>query len=179
MARASRGGKQDPRARSPHRVRDAKRRVGARRPRARHRTLRGTRHGDQGPRRIFSVYPARRSWPSSPRPRRARDEAGHFFAMKIAEEHIVALEALGYTEQESRFLYIVATHSGYFVPRQFAEFNGASPEKGSQRFTEKLRKRGHASWREYQNLGGVYHLSSRTVYRLTDRDRLSHRQPHS
>ncbi|MBA0086619.1 MAG: hypothetical protein HRJ53_16685 [Acidobacteria bacterium Pan2503] len=99
--------------------------------------------------------------------------------MKIAEEHIVALEALGYTELESRFLYIVATHSGYFVPRQFAEFNGASPEKGSQRFTEKLKKRGHGTWREYQNLGGVYHLSSRTVYRLTDRDRLSHRQPHS
>ena len=99
--------------------------------------------------------------------------------MKIAEEHIVALEALGYTEEESRFLYIVATHSGYFVPRQFAEFNGASQENGSQRFTEKLKKRGHATWREYQNLGGVYHLSSRTVYRLTDRDRLSHRQPHS
>ena len=56
--------------------------------------------------------------------------------MKIAQEHIVALEALGYTEQESRFLYIVATHSGYFVPRQFVEFNGASPGKGSQPVTE-------------------------------------------
>lgn len=99
--------------------------------------------------------------------------------MKIAEEHLVALEALGYTEEESRFLYIVAAHSGYFVPRQFVAFNGPSPEKGSQLFTEKLKKRGHATWREYQNLGGVYHLSSRTIYRLTDRENLSHRFPHS
>ena len=99
--------------------------------------------------------------------------------MKIAEEHIVALEGLGYTEEESRFLYIVATHSGYFVPRQFVAFHSASPEKGSQPFTEKLKKRGHATWREYQNLGGVYHLSSRTIYRLTDRENLSHRFAHS
>jgi hypothetical protein len=99
--------------------------------------------------------------------------------MRIAEEHIVALKALDYTEEECRFLYIVATHSGYFVPRQFVEFNGASHEKGSQPFTEKLKKRGHATWREYQQLGGVYHLSSRTIYRLTDRDSLRYHQPHS
>jgi len=99
--------------------------------------------------------------------------------MKIVEEHIFALEALGYTAEESRFLYIVATYSGYFVPRQFAEFSGASPEKGSPPFTEKLKKRGHATWREHQNVGGVYHLSSRTIYRLIDRDNLSHRFAHS
>lgn len=99
--------------------------------------------------------------------------------MKIAEEHIVALEALGFTEEEARFLYIVATHSGYFVPRQFVAFNGAGPETGSQPLTEKLKKRGHATWREYQNVGGVYHLSSRTIYRLTDRDDVSHRLYHS
>src|SRR5215471_5548870 len=99
--------------------------------------------------------------------------------MKIAKERIVALEALGYTEEESRFLYIVATHSGYFVPRQFVEFNGAGARKGSPSLTDKLKKRGHATWREYQNVGGVYHLSSRTVYRLTDRENLSHRYRHS
>src|SRR6266576_721765 len=179
MARASRRGKQDPCARSPHRVRDPRRRVGARGPRAGHRALPGTRRRGQNPRRIFFVHPAWRSRPSPPRPRRARDAAGHSLSMKIAEEHIVVLEGLGYTEEESRFLYIVATHSGYFVPRQFVAFHSASPEKGSQPFTEKLKKRGHATWREYQNLGGVYHLSSRTIYRLTDRENLSHRFAHS
>ena len=39
--------------------------------------------------------------------------------MKIAEQDIAAIRAFGYTEDEARFLYIVATHSGYFVPRQF------------------------------------------------------------
>src|SRR5437667_1202159 len=145
MARASRRGKQDPCARSPHRVRDPRRRVGARGPRAGHRALPGTRRRGQNPRRIFFVHPAWRSRPSPPRPRRARDAAGHSLSMKIAEEHIVALEGLGYTEEESRFLYIVATHSGYFVPRQFVAFHSASPEKGSQPFTEKLKKRGHAT----------------------------------
>ncbi|PYU01278.1 MAG: hypothetical protein DMG38_04475 [Acidobacteria bacterium] len=99
--------------------------------------------------------------------------------MKIVEEHIFALETLGYTEEESRFLYIVATHSGYFVPRQFAAFDAPSQEKGSPPFTERLKKRGHATWREYQNVGGVYHLSSRTIYRLIDRENLRSHFPHS
>lgn len=34
----------------------------------------------------------------------------------------------GYTEAEARFLYIVATHSGYFTLRQYLGFTGASRE---------------------------------------------------
>ena len=45
--------------------------------------------------------------------------------MKIAEQNIAAIQAFGYTESEARFLYIVATHSGYFIPRQFLAFTGA------------------------------------------------------
>jgi hypothetical protein len=45
--------------------------------------------------------------------------------MNIAPAHLAALEALGYTEAEARFLYIVATHSGYFVARQFLAFTDA------------------------------------------------------
>ncbi len=50
--------------------------------------------------------------------------------MKIADEHISAIQSLGYASDEARFLYIVATHSGYFVPRQFIAFTGASWGKG-------------------------------------------------
>jgi hypothetical protein len=32
--------------------------------------------------------------------------------MNIKPSHLEALEALGYTEAEARFLYLVATHSG-------------------------------------------------------------------
>ena len=35
--------------------------------------------------------------------------------MKIEERDIAAIKALGYTGDEAHFLYIVATHSGYFV----------------------------------------------------------------
>jgi hypothetical protein len=35
---------------------------------------------------------------------------------------VEALQALGYTEAEARFLYIVATHSGYFTARQCQYF---------------------------------------------------------
>src|SRR5258708_25879046 len=99
--------------------------------------------------------------------------------MKIADEHIRAIQSLGYTSDEARFLYIVATHSGYFVPRQFIAFTGASWGKRSQHFTDKLESRGHATWREYQDVGGVYHLFSKTLYRQIDRENLRNRRRHS
>jgi hypothetical protein len=36
--------------------------------------------------------------------------------------YLEALEAPGYTESEARFLYVVTTHSRYFVARQFLAF---------------------------------------------------------
>jgi hypothetical protein len=41
--------------------------------------------------------------------------------MKVAEEYLLALRVLGYTDCEARFLYLAATHSGYFVPRDSRE----------------------------------------------------------
>jgi hypothetical protein len=99
--------------------------------------------------------------------------------MKIATHHISALEALGYTTAEARFLYLVATYSGYFLPRQFIAFTQATCGKRSQHFTDKLESRGHATWREYQNVGGVYHLFSKTLYRQIDRENLRNRRRHS
>jgi hypothetical protein len=99
--------------------------------------------------------------------------------MNIPDEHVVAIESLGYTADEARFLCVVATHSGYFVPRQFVDFTGAGRGRRSHHFTEKIEKRGHATWREYLDLGGVYHLFSKTIYRLIDRESLRNRQRHS
>ena len=36
--------------------------------------------------------------------------------MKIPNVYIERIRGLGYTEDEARFLYIVANHSSYFVP---------------------------------------------------------------
>ena len=99
--------------------------------------------------------------------------------MNIADEHVSAIRTLGYTADEARFLYVVATHSGYFVPRQFAAFTGAGWGKRRNNLTNKVERYGHATWREYINLGGVYHLFSRTLYRLIGRETLRNRRRHS
>jgi len=99
--------------------------------------------------------------------------------MKISDEHIAAVQALGYTADEARFLYIAATHSGYFVPRQFNAFAGAKWGKRSDRFIAKLESRGHATWRAYTRVGGVYHLFSKILYRVIDKENLRNRRRHS
>ena len=48
--------------------------------------------------------------------------------MSIPREHLSTLRALGYTETEARFLYLVATHSGYFTQRHYLAF--AQQSKG-------------------------------------------------
>jgi len=99
--------------------------------------------------------------------------------MNIPCVHTEGIRGLGYTEDEARFLYIVANHPGYFAPRQFLAFTGTSWGKRSQLFTDKLDRRGHVTWREYQDMGGVYHLFSKTLYRQIDRENLRNRRRHS
>jgi hypothetical protein len=99
--------------------------------------------------------------------------------MNISDAHIKAIQTLGYTADEARFLYVVATHSGYFVPRQFVAFTETSWGKRYQSFTGKVERCGHATWREYLDLGGVYHLFSKTLYRLIERENLRNRRRHS
>lgn len=84
----------------------------------------------------------------------------------------------GYTPEEARFLYIVATHSGYFTRRQFLAFSGTKPGYHSQKFLEKLLTARHATYHTYANGGHVYHVFSRTIYKAIDRDDLSMRRKH-
>jgi len=99
--------------------------------------------------------------------------------MNIREQDLAAIQNLGYTPEEARFLYIVATHSGYFQPRQYVASNGLAWGKRVQRLTDKLESRGHVTWREYQDMGGVYHLFSKTLYRQIEKTDLRNRRRHS
>ena len=99
--------------------------------------------------------------------------------MNIDPENIAAVASLGYTPDEARFLYIVAMHSGYFVPRQFLVSSGAKWGKRSNHFAAKLESRGHATWREYDRTGGVYHLVSKMIYRRIGNENLRNRRRHS
>jgi len=69
-------------------------------------------------------------------------------------------EALGYTEAEARFLYIVATHSGYFVARQFLAFNRSPLGKRTTLLLEQTSNKRHARTECFPKSGTVYHLFS-------------------
>jgi hypothetical protein len=98
--------------------------------------------------------------------------------MNIAPVHLDALQALGYTEAEARFLYIVATHSGYFVARQFLAFTGAHWGQRTTTFWNKLHTKKHARTECFPKSGTVYHLFSRRLYRQIDRENIRNRREH-
>src|SRR5712692_9677768 len=98
--------------------------------------------------------------------------------MNIAPTHLDALKALGYTEAEARFLYIVATHSGYFVARQFLAFTDAHWGKRTTIFWNKLQTKRHARTECFPKSGTIYHLFSRRLYRQIDRENIRNRREH-
>src|SRR6266704_5798864 len=98
--------------------------------------------------------------------------------MNIAAVHLDALQALGYTEAEARFLYLVATHSGYFVARQFLAFADAHWGKRTTLFWNKLQTKRHARTECFPKSGTVYHLFSRRLYRQIDRENIRNRREH-
>jgi hypothetical protein len=98
--------------------------------------------------------------------------------MNIAPVHLSALKAFGYTEAEARFLYIVATHSGYFVARQFLAFTNAHWGARTASFWNKLHTKKHARTECFPKSGTVYHLFSRRLYRQIGRENLRNRREH-
>ena len=98
--------------------------------------------------------------------------------MNIAPVHLDALQALGYSEAESRFLYIVATHSGYFVARQFLHFTSAHWGKRTTTFWNKLHTNRHARTECFPKSGTVYHLFSRRLYRQLGRENIHNGREH-
>jgi len=98
--------------------------------------------------------------------------------MNIAPAQLAALEALGYTETEARFLYIVTTHSGYFAARQFLAFTAAHPGKRPTLFWNKLQTKRHVRTECLPKSGTVYHLFSRRLYRQIDRENIRNRREH-
>jgi hypothetical protein len=99
--------------------------------------------------------------------------------MHLSETSIENLRGLGYSEDEARFLYLVATHSGYFSAREYLAFTGAKSGEKSMAFTQKVLGKGHATARLLLRNGRVYHLFSRLVYRAIGRENLRNRREHS
>jgi hypothetical protein len=96
--------------------------------------------------------------------------------MSIPSERLSALGDLGYSQQESRFLYLVATHSGYFTLRQFLEFTGTAKGWSVHQFTSKSIRLGHIRTATYGYRTSVFNLYSRKIYGALDRDNLRNRR---
>jgi hypothetical protein len=96
--------------------------------------------------------------------------------MNIAQEHLAAIQGHGYTRTEAEFLYLVATHSGYFTQRQFLRF--ARVEKGgaASRFTDKLLRLRHGRTSRYGYHTLIYNLHSRSIYGTINKDNLRNRR---
>jgi hypothetical protein len=88
------------------------------------------------------------------------------------------LHLLGYTRRESEFLFLVATHSGYFTNRQFKSFAQTESGSVSHAFIRKLLDRKHASYHAYRSGGRVYHLFARKLYQAIERENLRTRKKH-
>src|SRR3989449_9377794 len=99
-------------------------------------------------------------------------------SMNIKPSHLEALQALGYTESEARFLYIVATHSGYFVARQFLAFTCGHWGKRTTAFWDKLHTKKHARTEYFPKSGKVHNVFSRRLYRQIGRENLRNRREH-
>jgi hypothetical protein len=96
--------------------------------------------------------------------------------MNAKPEHIAAIRRLGYNETEATFLYLVATHSGYFTRSQFLRYSQQSKGCLVHRFTTKTLTRGHATAKEYRYQTLIFHLFSRQIYGAIDKDNLRNRR---
>jgi hypothetical protein len=98
--------------------------------------------------------------------------------MSITRFQLEGLHLLGYTRRESEFLFLVATHSGYFTNRQFKSFAQTESGSVSHAFIRKLLERKHATYHAYRSGGRVYHLFARKVYQAIGRENLRTRKKH-
>jgi hypothetical protein len=87
--------------------------------------------------------------------------------MRGLEDRARGLERFGFTPRQARFVATVALHSGYCLRRQYAAFANVAYGKNVRDFLDVLVKRGLAErFSVRADRGHVYHLQSRSIYRV-------------
>jgi len=85
------------------------------------------------------------------------------------DERVLALEYLGLTPRQTRFLVTVALHGGYCVRRQYLAFAGVAYGKTVRDFLDGLvRQRLAERFLFHGNRGHIYHVHARSIYRAID-----------
>jgi hypothetical protein len=99
--------------------------------------------------------------------------------MNIRPEYLTAIQNLGYTETEAEFLYLVATHSGYFTLRHFQALTRYSKGCLVHRLTTRAIERRHVRSTEFGHKTYVYNVYSRRIYGPIGKDTLRNRKRQS
>ena len=87
------------------------------------------------------------------------------------DDRVAALAFLGLTPRQTRFLALVALHSGYCLRRQYLTFAGLRYGKNVRAFLDGLVDRGLATRFAYRgDRGHLYHLCARSIYRAIDQE---------
>ena len=94
------------------------------------------------------------------------------------DERVRALDPLGFTPRQTRFLVTVALHGGYCLRRHYTTFAGVRYGKNVRTFLDGLVARGFARRARYQaHRGYVYHLCAKGIYRaIAQRDHANRRE---
>ena len=96
--------------------------------------------------------------------------------MSTPIEYVRAIERYGYTPTEARFLYLVATHSGYFTQQQFFGFAGVNRGGMGTRLTVKAHNHGHIRTARLARHTLIYNLFARPFYESIEKDNLRNRR---
>jgi len=89
------------------------------------------------------------------------------------------LQDFGYNEQEAHFLYLAATHSGYFTRHQFLSFTHQTKGCLVHQFTTKLLTQHHVQATQYGHKTYVFKLTSRKIYDLLGKQYLRDHRFHT
>jgi hypothetical protein len=100
-------------------------------------------------------------------------------ALAPHQDHLDRLRDFGFNEQEARFLFLAATHSGYFTRHQFLRFTDQTKGCLVHRFTTKLLTQHHAKATQYGRKTYVFKLTSRKLFDLIGKQALRDHRSHT
>ena len=99
--------------------------------------------------------------------------------MKFPSDAIASLQQAGYTPRQAQFLYLVATHSGYFLVRHFLKFTNTSDGKAVRVFLSKAIENQHIREEPHSDAGANrYRFFSRRLYASIGKENSSNRKRH-